>query len=68
MTSLVDFFSQAGADLCPQISGGELRKRSLVAVCYGVNKWRRPDAQEHVPFGVGFNIRAVYLLINGPKA
>lgn len=67
MTSLVDFFSQAGAEVCPQISGSELRKRSFVAVCYGVNKWRKTDAPEHVPFGVGFNVRAVYLLINGPK-
>lgn len=67
MTSLSDFFSQAGLDLCPQITGLELRNKSLVAVSYGVSKWRMEDASPAAPFNLGFNVRAVYLLVNGQR-
>lgn len=65
MTSLMDFFSQAGAELCPQISGLELRKMSVVAVCYSANKWKNDDSNGY--FNLGLNVRGVYLLVNGPK-
>ena len=66
MHSLYDFFSQAGSDICPQISGLELRKKSLVAVCYTAGKWGPKECKEG-EFSLGLNIRAVYLLVNGPK-
>lgn len=66
MSSLADFFAQAGSDICPQISGIELRKKSLVAVCYTATKWlgEQGDAGQ---YNLGLNVRAVYLLVNGPK-
>lgn len=66
MSSLSDFFAQAGSETCPQITTHELRKKSLVAVCYTVNKWGPKDAQKG-GFSLGLNVRAVYLMINGPK-
>lgn len=75
MRSLSDFFSQSGAEICPRITGVELRKKSFVAVCYTASKWRGKDsgdsgdkgANERRGFNLGLNIRAVYLLVNGPK-
>lgn len=66
MSSLSDFFLQAGSDACPQITDAELRPKSVVAICYTVNKWGK---QGTTPgnFNLGFNIRAVYLLVNGPS-
>lgn len=66
MRSLNDFFAQAGAEVCPQISNLELRNKSVVAVAYTANKWGAPEAKAG-DFNLGLNIRAVYLLINGPK-
>lgn len=66
MNSLRDFFAQAGADACPLIIGAELRQKSIVAVAYTANKWRKRDAQGS-EFNLGLNVRAVYLLVNGPK-
>lgn len=66
MSSLADFFSQAGTDICPQITGLELRKKSLVAVCYTASKWLS-DGASTGQFNLGFNVRAVYLLVNGPR-
>lgn len=66
MNSLVDFFTQAGSDGCPQITGVELRKKSVVVVCYTANKWGPKDVQTG-GFSLGLNIRAVYLLVNGRK-
>lgn len=65
MSSLADFFSQAGSDACPQIVDAELRPKSIVAIDYTVNKWGRQGASAG-NYNLGFNIRAVYLLVNGP--
>lgn len=67
MHSLQDFFAQAGSDACPRIDDLELRKKSFVAVCCTVNKWGRKNAKRG-DFNLGLNLRAVYLLINGPKS
>lgn len=67
MSSLLDFFSQAGSEVCPQIIGKEIRKMSVVGICYSANKWRADDGSMG-NFNLGFNVRGVYLLVNGPKA
>lgn len=67
MSSLLDFFSQAGSEVCPQIIGQEIRKMSVVGICYSANKWRADDGSMG-NFNLGFNVRGVYLLVNGPKA
>lgn len=66
MSSLSDFFSQAGSDLCPRIQGQELRKMSVVGVCYSANKWRS-ESGSGGNFNLGLNVRGVYLLVNGPR-
>lgn len=68
MTSLADFFSQVGADACPSVDR-ELAPKSIVAVAYTVNKWGPAGKEDNGSgdWNIGFNIKGVYLLVNGPS-
>ena len=65
IASLRDFFAQTGPDVSPRISGLELRKKSFVGVCYTAGKFG-VKGSETGNFSLSLNIRAVYLLLNGP--